>query len=71
MFINDMKEYNEYPTGGASTGPGMGQYVPVADLNASKKVKLKKKKKKEEKEEDWSELFDGIKSNYFYKSNGN
>ena len=42
-----------YAVGGASTGPGMGQYVPVADLNASKKVKLKKKK-----EEDWSELFD-------------
>ena len=49
MFINDMKEYNSYPTGGASTGPGMGQYRPVADLNASKKVKAKKKKAKKEK----------------------
>ena len=32
---SDMKEYGSYPTGGASTGPGMGQYRPVADLNAS------------------------------------
>ena len=27
-----------------STGPGMGQYVPTADLNASKKKKTKKLK---------------------------
>ena len=40
---SDMKEYGSYPTGGASTGPGMGQYRPVADLNASKKVKKKEK----------------------------
>ena len=26
-----------FSVGGASSGPGMGQYVPVADLNAQKK----------------------------------
>ena len=41
-----------FAVGGASTGPGMGQYSPVADLspetdfNTTKTVSTKKKKKK-------------------------
>jgi len=31
-----------FSVGGASSGPGMGQYVPVADLNAEKKKKKDK-----------------------------
>ena len=31
-----------FPYGGSSTGPGMGQYVPVADLNAQSEKELKK-----------------------------
>ena len=46
--------YTEYvnAVAGASTGPGMGQYIPVADLspetdfNTTKTVSTKKKKKK-------------------------
>ena len=33
-----------YATGGASTGPGMGQYVPTADLNAKKNPRIPRKK---------------------------
>ena len=41
-----------FSVGGASTGPGMGQYAPVADLNpekdfnTTKTISTKKKKKK-------------------------
>ena len=41
-----------FAVGGASTGPGMGQYTPVAnlnpetDFNTTKTVSTKKKKKK-------------------------
>jgi hypothetical protein len=35
--LNPMFSY-----GGSSTGPGMGQYVPVADLNAQSEKELKK-----------------------------
>ena len=31
-----------FPYGGSSLGPGMGQYVPVADLNAQSEKELKK-----------------------------
>ena len=42
MFTEDyVDSYSTYRT---STGPGMGQYVPTADLNASKKKKNKKLK---------------------------
>jgi len=41
MFTEDyVDSYSTYRT---STGPGMGQYVPVADLSASKKKKKKLK----------------------------
>ena len=39
-----------YPYGGASVGPGMGQYVPVADLN------LRAQKEKEVKKSDIDQL---------------
>ena len=32
-----------FAVGGASTGPGMGQYSPVADLNAQKKKQRRTK----------------------------
>ena len=39
-FLTYLDEYTNslgtYATGGASTGPGMGQYVPTADLNAKR-----------------------------------
>ena len=39
-FLTYLDEYSNglgtYATGGASTGPGLGQYVPIADLNAKK-----------------------------------
>ena len=38
-YIDEYANYDAlgtYATGGASTGPGMGQYVPIADLNAQK-----------------------------------
>ena len=44
-FRSYFKEYGalnpSHPLGGNSTGPGMGQYVPTADLNlrAQKKEK--------------------------------
>jgi len=42
MFTEDyLDAYSIHRT---STGPGMGQYVPTADLNASKKKKTKKLK---------------------------
>ena len=31
-----------FPYGGSSYGPGMGQYEPIADLNADAKKKVKK-----------------------------
>ena len=31
-----------FPYGGSSYGPGMGQYEPIADLNADEKKKVKK-----------------------------
>ena len=41
MFTEDyVDSYSTYRT---STGPGMGQYIPVADLSASKKKKKKLK----------------------------
>ena len=46
-----------FAVGGASTGPGMGQYSPVADLspetdfNTTKTISTKKKKKKKTDEE--------------------
>ena len=46
-----------FAVGGASTGPGMGQYTPVADLspetdfNTTKTVSTKKKKKKSQDED--------------------
>ena len=42
MFTEDYVD--AYSIHRTSTGPGMGQYVPVADLNASKKKKTKKLK---------------------------
>tara|TARA_B100000795_G_scaffold136523_1_gene101949 strand:+ start:734 stop:1540 length:807 start_codon:yes stop_codon:yes gene_type:complete len=34
----------QFNRGGSSTGPGMGQYVPVADLNAKKNPRIPRKK---------------------------
>ena len=31
-----------FPYGGSSYGPGMGQYEPIADLNADAKKQIKK-----------------------------
>ena len=42
MFTEDYVD--AYSIHRTSTGPGMGQYVPTADLNASKKKKNKKLK---------------------------
>ena len=42
MFTEDYVD--SYALHRTSTGPGMGQYVPTADLNASKKKKTKKLK---------------------------
>ena len=42
MFTEDYVD--SYALHRTSTGPGMGQYVPTADLNASKKKKNKKLK---------------------------
>jgi len=47
-----------FAVGGASTGPGMGQYSPVADLspetdfNTTKTVSTKKKKKKKKSQDE-------------------
>ena len=45
-FLTYLDEYanslGTYATGGASTGPGMGQYVPMADLNAADEKQIKK-----------------------------
>ena len=47
-FLTYLDEYanydalGTYATGGASTGPGMGQYVPIADLNAQSEKEIKK-----------------------------
>ena len=47
-FLTYLDEYanydslGSYATGGASTGPGMGQYVPIADLNAQSEKEIKK-----------------------------
>ena len=44
-FLDEYASYDAlgtYATGGASTGPGMGQYVPIADLNAQSEKQLKK-----------------------------
>ena len=47
-FLTYLDEYantlGTYATGGASTGPGMGQYVPTADLNAKKNPRIPRKK---------------------------
>ena len=47
-FLTYLDEYantlGTYATGGASTGPGMGQYVPAADLNAKKNPRIPRKK---------------------------
>ena len=47
-FLTYLDEYTNslgtYATGGASTGPGMGQYVPTADLNAKKNPRIPRKK---------------------------
>jgi len=37
-----------FSLGGTSTGPGMGQYVPVADLNAQKKKRPKLRRTKQD-----------------------
>ena len=42
MFTEDYVD--SYALHRTTTGPGMGQFVPVADLNASKKKKNKKLK---------------------------
>jgi hypothetical protein len=34
----------QFNRGGSSTGPGMGQYVPVADLSAKKNPRIPRKK---------------------------
>ena len=45
-FLTYLDEYanslGTYATGGASTGPGLGQYVPIADLNAADEKEIKK-----------------------------
>jgi len=45
-FLTYLDEYSNglgtYATGGASTGPGLGQYVPIADLNAADEKEVKK-----------------------------
>jgi len=45
-FLTYLDEYanslGTYATGGASTGPGMGQYVPMANLNAADEKEIKK-----------------------------
>ena len=44
-YIDEYANYDAlgtYATGGASTGPGMGQYVPIADLNAQSEKEIKK-----------------------------
>ena len=44
-YIDEYANYDAlgtYATGGASTGPGMGQYVPIADLNAQSEKQIKK-----------------------------
>ena len=47
-FLTYLDEYLNYAglgvhaVGGASTGPGMGQYVPMVDLNAQSEKEIKK-----------------------------
>jgi len=44
-FLTYLDENNlnpSFPYGGSSLGPGMGQYVPVADLNAQSEKEIKK-----------------------------
>ena len=44
-FLTYLDEDNlnpSFPYGGSSLGPGMGQYVPVADLNAQSEKEIKK-----------------------------
>ena len=44
-YLDEYANYDSlgtYATGGASTGPGMGQYVPIADLNAQSEKEIKK-----------------------------
>ena len=44
-YLDETSQYDAlgtYATGGASTGPGMGQYVPMADLNAADEKQIKK-----------------------------
>ena len=52
-YLDEYANYDSlgtYATGGASTGPGMGQYVPIAELNAQSEKEIKNKKiKKMEK----------------------
>ena len=41
-YLDEFSALPTYATGGASTGPGMGQYVPIADLNAQSEKEIKK-----------------------------
>ena len=45
-YVNASVPY--FSLGGTSTGPGMGQYVPVADLNAQKKKRPKLRRTKQD-----------------------
>ena len=45
-YVNASVPY--FSLGGTSTGPGMGQYVPVADLNAQKKKRPKLRRVKQD-----------------------
>ena len=45
-YVNASVPY--FSLGGTSTGPGMGQYVPVADLNAQKKKRSKLRRVKQD-----------------------
>jgi len=58
-----------FAVGGASTGPGMGQYTPVADLRpktenkTTKNVSTKKKKKKKRENAFSQNVRDKLKEN--------
>jgi len=44
-YLDEYANYDSlgvYATGGSSIGPGMGQYVPMADLNAADEKEIKK-----------------------------
>ena len=46
-FLTHLQEYSDtlsphFNYGGSSTGPGMGQYVPMVDLNAQSEKEIKK-----------------------------